>query len=87
MNLGLIFPCLMGSRMLGSTLFPWLIGGLSSFRTEDCLVYAFIVLGLVVSIIAYDYQVKLSYFECVEYNQLFCFEIFRSLNLSFIIDV
>ncbi|KAF3440852.1 hypothetical protein FNV43_RR19138 [Rhamnella rubrinervis] len=55
-NLGLIFPCLMGSRMLGSTVFPWLIGGLSSVRTEDCLVYAFIVLGLVVSIIAYDYQ-------------------------------
>lgn len=63
MHLGLIFPSLMGSRMVGSTVFSWLIGGLSSFRTEDCLVYAFIVLGLAVSIIAYDYQVKLSYFE------------------------
>lgn len=45
--------------MLGSTVFPWLISGLSSLRTEDCLVYAFIVLGLVMSITAYDYQVRI----------------------------
>ncbi|KAK0605173.1 hypothetical protein LWI29_023726 [Acer saccharum] len=55
-HLGLIYPCLLGARMLGSTVFPWLISGPSSFRTEDCLVYAFIVLGFVFSIIAYDYQ-------------------------------
>ncbi|PRQ48140.1 putative molybdate-anion transporter, major facilitator superfamily domain-containing protein [Rosa chinensis] len=55
-HLGLIYPCFLGSRMLGSTVFPWLISGLSSLRTDDCLVYAFIVLGLVMSITAYDYQ-------------------------------
>lgn len=57
MHLGLIYPCLLGARMLGSTVFPWLISGPSSFRTEDCLVYAFVVLGFDFSIIAYDYQV------------------------------
>ncbi|KAJ0098086.1 hypothetical protein Patl1_28563 [Pistacia atlantica] len=55
-HLGLIYPCLLGSRMLGSTVFPWLISGPSSIRTEDCLLYAFVVLGFVLSIIAYDYQ-------------------------------
>lgn len=55
-HLGLIYPCFLGSRMLGSTVFPWLISGLASLRTEDCLVYAFIILGFVMSIIAYDYQ-------------------------------
>jgi hypothetical protein len=56
--LGLIYPCLLGARMLGSTVFPWLISGPSSLRTEDCLVYSFIIMGFVLSIIAYDYQVK-----------------------------
>ncbi|XP_044504040.1 molybdate-anion transporter-like isoform X2 [Mangifera indica] len=55
-HLGLIYPCLLGARMLGSTVFPWLISGPSSIRTEDCLLYAFVVLGFVLSIIAYDYQ-------------------------------
>ncbi|PON66719.1 Molybdate-anion transporter [Parasponia andersonii] len=55
-HLGLIYPCLVGSRMLGSTAFPWLTGGLSSIRTEDYLVYAFIIVGMVLSITAYDYQ-------------------------------
>lgn len=57
MHLGLIYPCLLGSRMLGSTVFPWLTGGLSPLRTEDYLVYAFIIVGMVLSITAYDYQV------------------------------
>lgn len=56
MHLGLIYPCLMGARMLGSTVFPWLLSGPSSLRIEDCLVYAFTVLGLALSIVAYDYQ-------------------------------
>lgn len=60
MHLGLVYPCLLGARMLGSTVFPWLISGPSPLRTEDCLVYSFIVLGLVLSIIAYDYQVHIS---------------------------
>ncbi|XP_062101848.1 uncharacterized protein LOC133808329 [Humulus lupulus] len=55
-HLGLIFPCLLGSRMLGSTLFPWITGGLSSLRTEDYLACAFIVAGMVLCITAYDYQ-------------------------------
>ncbi|CAK7337788.1 unnamed protein product [Dovyalis caffra] len=55
-HLGLIYPCLLGARMLGSTVFPWLLSGPLSLRTEDCLVYAFTVLGLVLSIVAYDYQ-------------------------------
>ncbi|KDP32046.1 hypothetical protein JCGZ_12507 [Jatropha curcas] len=54
--LGLIYPCLLGARMLGSTVFPWLLSGPLSLRTEDCLVYAFIVLGIALSIVAYDYQ-------------------------------
>lgn len=56
MHLGLIYPCILGARMLGSTLFPWVISG-SSLRTEDCLFYAFIVAGLAVFIMSYDYQV------------------------------
>ncbi|XVF15458.1 hypothetical protein REPUB_Repub09cG0155300 [Reevesia pubescens] len=52
--LGLIYPCLLGARMVGSTVFPWLIN--ASLRTEDCLMYAFIIQGLLFSIIAYDYQ-------------------------------
>ncbi|XP_054809374.1 uncharacterized protein LOC129311246 isoform X2 [Prosopis cineraria] len=55
-HLGLIYPCFLGSRMLGSTIFPWLTSGPLPIRTEDCLVYAYIILGLVLSIIAYDYQ-------------------------------
>ncbi|OMO56524.1 hypothetical protein CCACVL1_26485 [Corchorus capsularis] len=52
--LGLIYPCFLGARMSGSTVFPWLIN--VSLRTEDCLVYAFTIQGLLLSIIAYDYQ-------------------------------
>ncbi|KAK9990731.1 hypothetical protein SO802_025716 [Lithocarpus litseifolius] len=56
LHLGLVYPCLLGARMLGSTVFPWLISGPSSLRTEDFLVYSFIIMGLVLSIVAYDYQ-------------------------------
>ncbi|GMH06373.1 hypothetical protein Nepgr_008213 [Nepenthes gracilis] len=55
-HLGLIYPSLLGSRMLGSTLFPWFINELASIRTEDCILYTFIFAGLVLSIVAYDYQ-------------------------------
>ncbi|KAI3503032.1 hypothetical protein L1887_31467 [Cichorium endivia] len=55
-HLGMIYPCLLGGRMLGSTMFPWFINGPLSIRTEDCLVYAFITGGIVMSIVAYDYQ-------------------------------
>ncbi|XP_074295302.1 uncharacterized protein LOC141623133 [Silene latifolia] len=55
-QLGLIYPCLLGARMLGSTAFPWSLSGLLSLRIEDCLLYEFISAGVIVSIIAYDYQ-------------------------------
>ncbi|XP_020230348.1 uncharacterized protein LOC109811117 [Cajanus cajan] len=55
-QLALIYPCFMGSRMLGSTAFPCLTSGPSSLRTEDCLVFAYIILALLLSIVAYDYQ-------------------------------
>jgi hypothetical protein len=55
-NLGLIYPCFLGSRMLGSTVFPWLMSGQSLLRLEDCLVYIYALLGIVFSIVAYDYQ-------------------------------
>ena len=52
--LGVIYPYLLKARMLGSTVFPWLIN--ASLRTEDCLVYAFVIHGFLLSIIAYDYH-------------------------------
>ncbi|XP_010531289.1 PREDICTED: molybdate-anion transporter-like [Tarenaya hassleriana] len=55
-NLGLIYPCLLGARMLGSTVFPWILSGQSLLRVEDFLVYILSILGIVVSIVAYDYQ-------------------------------
>ncbi|KAA8531597.1 hypothetical protein F0562_006306 [Nyssa sinensis] len=55
-HLGLIYPCLLGARMLGSTAFPWFFNGPLSLRTEECLVYVFIITGSILSIVAYDYQ-------------------------------
>ncbi|PSS30705.1 Molybdate-anion transporter like [Actinidia chinensis var. chinensis] len=55
-QLGLIYPCFLGARMLGSTTFPWFFSGPLYLRTEDCLVYVFIVMGFILSIVAYDYQ-------------------------------
>ncbi|KAL3525620.1 hypothetical protein ACH5RR_013992 [Cinchona calisaya] len=55
-QLGLIYPCLMGARMLGSTAFPWFFSGTISIRTEECLLYVFPVMGLILSVVAYDYQ-------------------------------
>ncbi|XP_057542089.1 uncharacterized protein LOC130820654 [Amaranthus tricolor] len=55
-QLGLVYPCLLGARMLGSTVFPWTLSGLISMRIEDCLLYEFIGAGLILSVVAYDYQ-------------------------------
>lgn len=55
-NLSRIYPCFLGSRMLGSSAFPWLFGGASSLIGEDCLISAFVVAGLSLLIVAYDYQ-------------------------------
>lgn len=57
-HLGMIYPCLLGAKMLGSTMFPWFINGPIPLRTEDCLVYVFVIAGIVLSIVAYDYQVR-----------------------------
>ncbi|CAI9111310.1 OLC1v1011506C1 [Oldenlandia corymbosa var. corymbosa] len=55
-NLGLLFPCWMGAKMLGSTLFPWMFSGRTSIRIEECLVYVLSSMGLILSVVAYDYQ-------------------------------
>ncbi|KAG0501279.1 hypothetical protein HPP92_001351 [Vanilla planifolia] len=53
-----IYPCFLGSRMLGSTAFPWLTSAASPLHNEDhnLLTAALAVAGLVLSIVAYDYQ-------------------------------
>ncbi|OVA17075.1 Protein of unknown function DUF791 [Macleaya cordata] len=66
-NLGLIYPCLLGARMLGSTAVPWFLSGPSQVRTEDSLIAAFVIAGFALSIVAYDYQeigVLLNLFCC-----------------------
>ncbi|CAA7399621.1 unnamed protein product [Spirodela intermedia] len=56
-NLSLIYPCFLGSRMLGSTTFPWLSGaGSSNIHNEDYLSFAFAIAGLSLTLVAYDYQ-------------------------------
>ncbi|MCD9560003.1 hypothetical protein HAX54_018388 [Datura stramonium] len=54
--LGLVYPCVLGAKMLGSTAFSWFFSVTLSLRTEDCLVYACLVMGFVTSIVAFDYQ-------------------------------
>ncbi|KAJ8546012.1 hypothetical protein K7X08_018595 [Anisodus acutangulus] len=54
--LGLIYPCLLAAKMLGSTAFSWFFSVPLSLRTEECLVYACIIMGFVTSIVAFDYQ-------------------------------
>ncbi|XP_042042923.1 uncharacterized protein LOC121788113 isoform X2 [Salvia splendens] len=55
-SLGLIYPCLLGSKMLGSTGFPWFFHVPLVLRTEEYLMYAFSIMGFALSIVAYDYQ-------------------------------
>lgn len=55
-SLGLIYPCLFGSKMLGSTGFPWFFHGPLVLRIEEYLMYAFTTMGLALSVVAYDYQ-------------------------------
>ncbi|XP_015063837.1 uncharacterized protein LOC107009083 isoform X1 [Solanum pennellii] len=54
--LGLVYPCVLGAKMLGSTAFSWFSSGPLSLRTEECLVYACIIMGFVTSVVAFDYQ-------------------------------
>ncbi|KAL0332301.1 UNVERIFIED_CONTAM: hypothetical protein Scaly_2131600 [Sesamum calycinum] len=55
-SLGLIYPCFLGSKMLGSTGFPWLFHGPLAIRIEEYLMYAFIIMGIAITVVAYDYQ-------------------------------
>lgn len=55
-SLGLIYPCFLGSKMLGSTGFPWFFHGPLALRIEECLMYAFIIMGIAITVVAYDYQ-------------------------------
>ncbi|KAL0450200.1 UNVERIFIED_CONTAM: hypothetical protein Slati_1576400 [Sesamum latifolium] len=55
-SLGLIYPCFLGSKMLGSTGFPWLFHGPLAIRIEEYLMYAFIIMGSAITVVAYDYQ-------------------------------
>lgn len=57
-SLGLIYPCLCGSMMLGSAVFPWFFHGTFVLRIEEYLIYIFTVMGFALSIVAYDYQVE-----------------------------
>ncbi|CAN6481317.1 unnamed protein product [Victoria cruziana] len=54
--LGLIYPCLLGARMFGSTMVPWMFSGVFSIEIEDFLAITFMVAGFSFSVIAYDYQ-------------------------------
>lgn len=56
-SLGLIYPCLLGSKMLGSAGFPWFFHGTFVLRIEEYLIYVFTIMGFALSIVAYDYQV------------------------------
>ncbi|KAI3451950.1 hypothetical protein Pfo_008615 [Paulownia fortunei] len=55
-SLGLIYPCLLGFKMLGSTGFLWLFHEPLALRIEEYLLCAFIIMGLVLTVVAYDYQ-------------------------------
>ncbi|EHA8587766.1 molybdate-anion transporter [Cocos nucifera] len=55
-HLSRLYPCFIGSRMLGSTAFPWFLGGVSSLRNEEYLICAYVVAGLSLLIVSYDYQ-------------------------------
>ncbi|XP_078439866.1 uncharacterized protein LOC144710077 [Wolffia australiana] len=54
-NLSLIYPCFLGSRMLGSTAVSWLSGPGSFIPLEDYLSLSFVAAGLSLTMAAYDY--------------------------------
>lgn len=58
-QLSMIFPCLLGARMLGSTAVPWFFNGPLSAPLEDILIAVFCMAGLAISVVAYDYQVRM----------------------------
>ncbi|PKA47682.1 hypothetical protein AXF42_Ash014459 [Apostasia shenzhenica] len=56
-----IYPCFLGSRMFGSTVFSWFLNSASPLHIEDLdyLPVTFATAGLVLSVVAYDYQALL----------------------------
>uniref|UniRef100_A0A0D6R4E6 Major facilitator superfamily (MFS) profile domain-containing protein n=1 Tax=Araucaria cunninghamii TaxID=56994 RepID=A0A0D6R4E6_ARACU len=55
-NISMIYPCLMGSIMLGSVAVSWLLCGPYFLRPEMYLTYAFVTASFSLAIPAYDYQ-------------------------------
>ncbi|KAL0350536.1 UNVERIFIED_CONTAM: hypothetical protein Sradi_4202800 [Sesamum radiatum] len=70
-SLGLIYPCFLGSKMLGSTGFPWLFHGPLAIRIEEYLMYAFIIMGIAITVVAYDYQ--RGYYQCIGNSTIIAF--------------
>lgn len=56
-ELSKLYPLFIGSRVLGSTMFPWFSDTSSPYYSQNSLTSAFAVAGLALSVIAYDYQV------------------------------
>lgn len=55
-NIGMIYPCLMGSTMLGSLAVSWLLCGPYFTRPEAYLTTAFVTASFSLAVPAYDYQ-------------------------------
>jgi hypothetical protein len=56
-QLSKLYPLFIGSRVLGSTMFPWFYDSSSPYYSQNSLTSAFAIVGLALSVIAYDYQV------------------------------
>ncbi|KAJ4783892.1 Major facilitator superfamily protein [Rhynchospora pubera] len=55
-QLSRLYPLFIGSRVLGSTVFPWFYDTSSPYYSQNSLTSAFAIAGLALSMIAYDYQ-------------------------------
>lgn len=55
-NISMIYPCLMGSTMLGSLAVSWLLCGPHFMRPETYLTTAFVTASFSLAVPAYDYQ-------------------------------
>lgn len=62
-NISVIYPCLMGSTMLGSLAVSWLLCGPHFMRPEAYLTTAFVTASFSLAIPAYDYQVSVYLFQ------------------------
>ncbi|KAG9446610.1 hypothetical protein H6P81_012738 [Aristolochia fimbriata] len=55
-RLSMIYPCLLGAQMLGSTSCPWFLSGPLLTTVEDLLAAAFSTASLALFVVAHDYQ-------------------------------